>query len=75
MIRNQVTSIVSHKIEILLEYIFINTLDGDNDIENTNLRDNNTENLYAKLAPFIKTHIFEKLTVNHLPYYSSYLES
>ena len=51
---------------------FQHTLDGDNDIENSNLKDNNTENLYAKLAPFIKTHIFEKLTVDHLPCYSIY---
>ena len=51
---------------------FQNTLDRDDDIENSNLKDNNTENLYAKLAPFIKTHIFEKLTVDHLPCYSIY---
>ena len=51
---------------------FQNTLDDDDDIENSNLNDNNTENLYAKLAPFIKNHIFEKLTVDDLPCYSSY---
>ena len=51
---------------------FQNTLDGDNDIENSNLKDSNAENLYAKLAHFIKTHIFEKLTVYHLPCYSIY---
>ena len=33
---------------------FQNNLDGDDDIENTNLKDNNTENLYAKFTPFIK---------------------
>ena len=30
------------------------------------------QNLCTKLAPLIKTHIFEKLTVDHLPYYSIY---
>ena len=49
-----------------------NTLDGDNEIENSSLKDNNTEHLYAKLALFIKNHIFEKLTVDHLPFYSIY---
>ena len=36
------------------------------------MKEINTENLYAKLAPFIKNHIFEKLTVDHLPCYSIY---
>ena len=52
---------------------FQNIVDADNEIENSNLKDNNTEYLYAKLASFIKTHIFfEKLTVDHLPCYSIY---
>ena len=42
-----------------------NTLDGYDDVENSNLKYNNTENLYTKLEPFIKNHMFEKLTVDH----------
>ena len=33
---------------------FQNTLDGDNDIENTNLKVNKTEIFFTKLSPFIK---------------------
>ena len=40
-----------------------NTLVGVDDIENSNLKNNDIENIYAKLSPFIKNNIFEKLTV------------
>ena len=43
-----------------------NTLVGVDDIENSNLKNNDIENIYAKLSPFIKNNIFEKLTV--VPY-------
>ena len=56
----------------LKKMYFQNTLDGDNEKENCNLKYNNAENLYAKLAPCIKNHIFEKLVVDHLPCYSIY---
>ena len=51
---------------------FQNTLNGCDEIENSNLKDDNTENLYAKLAPFMKNHSFEKLTEDHLSSYSIY---
>ena len=54
----------------LTKIYFQNTLDGEN--ENSNLKDNATKNLYAKLASFIENYIFEKLTVNRLPCYSIY---
>ena len=47
---------------------FQNTLDCDDDIEISNMEDNNAENLYAKVAPFIKKYIYDKLVmVDHLP--------
>ena len=45
---------------------------NQNEIENPNMIDGNSENLYAKVAPFIKKNIFEKITDDHLSCYSTY---
>ena len=51
---------------------FQNDLSDTSAIQNSNLIESNEANMFSKVSSFIKSHIFDKLAMNHLTCYSAY---
>ena len=51
---------------------FQNDLTNSSTIKNSNMIDSNEINMFSKVSCFIKSHIFDKLAMNHVKCYSAY---
>ena len=51
---------------------FQHDLNNTSTIKNSNTLDGNETNMFSKVSSFFKSHIFDKLAMNHMTCYSVY---